>query len=662
METRTIERGRSLAAGAALALGLVLACLLGTAVQAQAAPVPDDGALPAVEEVQATGKIVIDEPAAPAPPAPEAAAPAEEPAAPVAPAPAEEPAVPAEEPAAPEAQATGKVAVDEPAAPAPAPVAPAPAPAAPETAPVQAAAPADESAPLETFAAAKKGWQKEHGTWYYYGAKQAQYTGFKKIEGKYYFFSQYGSMSSDQWQNVNGYWYYFKPVKDGKAPALANGLKKLDTYSREAVVYKKGKQTTEKYVDGTYYLFDAAARMKTGLQKVGKSSYYFDAAGRMQDGFVTIQGKRYRFLDTTIHGNGPAKLVTKLTARPYYVFEAKTVPNEVKRYTWYLSSAKGEVYTGWKTIAGKRYFFSEGVMAQGSYVIEGKHYYFAGGLNTADGKSPLITRLTQTKSTWLNEYYISTDKKGNDRYYRRVSVSYNWVNAGSDGVLQSGWLTQGRNRYYFSEGEWDYGVMAQGLTYIDGKDYYFYGATQERGGKTPLVTKLTQVKVSGFDYETNKWKTSYGWRNANADGTVKAGLQKVGRATYFFSESGQMLSGWQSVEGKQYYFNLNAKTGRAPAVVNGIKIVKEQEYVYNSKTGTYSSKLVAKKYCFDKNGAAKLGWQQDAKKNWYYFQAWSPTSYSGAAALTNTTQWINGETYTFDKTGKLTKPKSPKKS
>jgi glucan-binding YG repeat protein len=655
MATRTIDKGRSLTAGIVLVLGLVLACLLGTAVQAQAAPVPDDGALPAVEEVQATGRIVIDEPAAPVPAAP--AAPAEEPAAPVAAAPAEA-AVPAEEPAAPEVQATGKVAVDEPAAPAPVEAAPAPTPAEPEAVPVEADEPAEESAPLETFAAAKKGWQKEYGTWYYYGAKQVQYTGFKKIEGKYYFFSQYGSMSSDQWQNVNGYWYYFKPVKGGKAPALANGLKKLNTWTYEVDVYKKGKVIREKVAMGTYYLFDAAARMKTGLQKVGKSTYYFDATGRMQDGYVTIKGTRYRFLDTTIHNNGPAKLVTKLTAKPYYTLEAKTVPNEVKRYNWYLSSAKGEVYTGWKTIAGKRYFFSEGVMIQGSYLIDGKRYYFNGGLNTADGKAPLITKLTQTKNAWLNSYPVSTDKKGNTRYYRRVNVSYNWVYAGSDGVLKSGWLTQGRNRYYFS----DYGTMEQGRAYIDGKDYYFYGATQDRGGKSPLVTKLTKIKSSGWDYGTNKWTTSYSWQNANSDGTVKAGLQKVGRATYFFDEMGGMLSGWQSVEGKQYYFNLNAKTGLAPAVVNGIKVLKVQEYVYDPKTGTGAYKPVAKKYCFDKNGAAKIGWQQDAKKNWYYFQSpWGP-SFEGAAALTNTTQWINGETYTFDKTGKLTKPKSPKKS
>jgi glucan-binding YG repeat protein len=723
MVTRTIERGRSLAAGAALALGLVLACLLGTAVQAQAAPVPDDGALPAIEEVQATGRIVIDEPAAPVPAAPEAVAPAEEPAAVVAEpaAPAEEPAPVAapDEPAVDDVQATGKVIVAEPAAP----VADEPTVASEPAAPAEEATEAtEEPTPIETFATpAKNKWvQESWGTWYYYGADGAPFTGLRQIDKKFYYFASYGGMQSGH-ININGYWYYFTAPKskpDAKAPALANGLKRFSIYDYKMNIYKNGKQVELKYSDGSYGLFDVQGRMKTGLQKVGKGSkakyYYFGSDGYMRAGTYIVKGKLRQFVDTSVYRNGTAPMVTKLTRAPYYTLGTKQDATSVKRYSWYLSAATGEVYSGWKTIAGKRYFFVDGSMQSGLQEINGQYYYFRGGLNTADGKAPLATGMFRTLYAGWDPVH-TTDVK---TYYQ-----WHWSNPG--GTVGSGWLTQGSNRYYLSI----YGEMVSGLREINGKYYYFNEQNYEKGGKTPLVTKLTRVKTMYFNSSRNRYMPTYTWHYSHADGTVGSGWLTQGSQRYYFYPAGTMATGLQEIVGNWYYFNPEKVEtgGMAPLVtkltkvtlkywdttkkryvtdvswhnanpngtvkigaqtikgkryyfdsigrmVSGWREVEGQMHYYylNEDTGLatelrngikviyeddyYSGKMVSHKYYFDKNGVNKGGWKQDAKKNWYYFGSYY---YGGFRAYTDGTWWINGKDYTFDTAGRLVNPKRP---
>jgi glucan-binding YG repeat protein len=619
-----------LVVGIVLALALALAYLLGTTTLAQAAPASDEAL-----DAQATGEIVKE---APAVPAETPAAPAEEAVA--------EPVV--EEPEA--VQATGEIVKEEPAAPAETPAAPA---ASEEPVAVDEPEEASEIVPLTTYAPLQTGWVKtEYGDWQYFDSKGNAVQGLKTIDGKKYFFYPYGYMAFDTWEQVNGSFYFFKPTKAGeKAPALTNGLKRPFLYKTSTTIWQNGKQVKKSYSYGTYYLFDKSGKALTGLRKVGNKTYYFDSSGALRSGLVTIKGKLYNFVDTTVYGNGPAALVTKLTKDAYYTLSPKAKKfTSVKRYNWYWSDSKGVVFSGWKKISGKWYYFSRGTMVSGQQTIGAKQYYFKGQVNTADGKSPLATGLFRSIENVSQDYYQPS----------KLDISYSWYYADSDGVLGSGWLKNGKNWYYFNSTNHK---MVSDAWNIDGQVYYFNTQNVDKGGKAPLVTKLTQVKRVLVDddyyYETGKYraKTVYEWHHANADGTVKTGLQKIGANTYYFDIWGEMLSGWQSAEGKTYYFKLNEKTGRAIALVNGIKVIKGTEWLYDGP-GAGSEQTVSKRYFFDKNGVNKSGWQQDSKKNYYYFELPYPSPYEGAAAVTGT-KWINGKTYTFDKDGKLTSPTKP---
>ncbi len=73
--------------------------------------------------------------------------------------------------------------------------------------------------------AAKKGFVKKSGKWYYY-KNGRKVTGLNKISGKYYFFDKKGVMQSGK-KTVSGFTYYFNKAKDGKAPALTDKSKKI---------------------------------------------------------------------------------------------------------------------------------------------------------------------------------------------------------------------------------------------------------------------------------------------------------------------------------------------------------------------------------------------------------------------------------------------------
>jgi glucan-binding YG repeat protein len=640
MASHAISKSRALVVGVALALALALTYLLGATTLAQAAPAPDEKPAP-----QATGAIVEEVPAAPV----------EEPAAPVADEIVREvPAAPDEKPA---PQATGAIVEEVPAAPVEEPAAPV---ADDEPAAAEEPVVAAEVTPLTTYAPLETGWAKTtDGQWQYFDANGNAIQGLQTIEGKTYFFYEWGYMASDDWENVNGYFYFFKPTAPGeKAPALANGIKRPKEREVTTTIWQNGKEVEKKYTDGLYYLFDKAGRMLTGFRKVGSKYYYFATWGAMQEGVIAIRGQLRRFVDTSVYGNGPAALVTRLTADAYYTHNYKGKLTDVKRYDWYLSSKTGVVFSGWRKIASKWYYFEDGKMISGFRAIGGQKYYFKGGINTRDGKAPMATGLFKTITSVDEAYYQDG----------LALASYSWYSAGSDGALASGWLKKGKNWYYFNPSSYR---MVSGHQYIDAKDYYFNQQNVEKGGAAPLVTKLTKVKTIVYEYddETDKYtaKTVYQWHNANADGTVKIGWLKKGASTFYFDTWGYMVNGWNNIEGKTYYFKLNEKTGTAAALLNGIKVIKEKEYDYwDSVKDVPVYKEVPVYYFFDKNGVNKSGWQQDAQKNYYYF---APQWYSyngnldyygsGAPALTDTTQWINGKDYTFDKDGKLTSPTKP---
>ncbi len=139
------------------------------------------------------------------------------------------------------------------------------------------------------------GWQKTSGgKSYYLDENGERLTGLCKIGSKWYLFSSGGILKTG-WRKVNGKKYYFDPEKNG---ARARGW--TDIGSKR-------------------YYFKSNGRYKTGWMKKSGKYYYFRSNGTMVKGWKTISGKRYYFLKTT--GERAAGAVT--IKKKKYVFSKK---------------------------------------------------------------------------------------------------------------------------------------------------------------------------------------------------------------------------------------------------------------------------------------------------------------------------------------------------
>ena len=198
------------------------------------------------------------------------------------------------------------------------------------------------------------GWQKETWTdsydgttytyWYYAQPNGALVTGWKKIDGVWYYFNKWGYMYNDivntkigdnhyafrgSGAMVEDSWYsktwtyddgttYTDWVYANKDGSLATGWKKIN--GTWYYFDKYGWMMADYWVSGdeegkTFYYVDESGAMVTGWEKLGDDWFYFDANGvwvtnswikdgdtwyyveytMLKDGTYTIDGKEYTF-------------------------------------------------------------------------------------------------------------------------------------------------------------------------------------------------------------------------------------------------------------------------------------------------------------------------------------------------------------------------------
>lgn len=170
----------------------------------------------------------------------------------------------------------------------------------------------------------RAGWNKVGNYKVYYNANGRLITGWKKINGKI---------------------YYFRKKAKGDAPV--------------------------------------GSRL-TGFQVIGKRTFYFNEIGVLQTGWQTIEGKRYYFRTDGEYGNRGTMYtgLKKIEEKKYY-FTArgfmKTGWITYNEKTYYFSKSKkvserGTAYTGWQTIGEDRYYFTQNGVLKKNCWISNKYY------------------------------------------------------------------------------------------------------------------------------------------------------------------------------------------------------------------------------------------------------------------------------------------------
>lgn len=445
------------------------------------------------------------------------------------------------------------------------------------------------------------GWTKVYGYWYYTQNGRV-YTGNLSLEDGDFFLdyntgrmlldaeysgSYYGADGRRQsgWKWIDGYWYYYKANHykaqngiydiDGKRYCFGNGGKLLanttyydswenrmyvvdasgivsDDYTvTEGIVYYNGSAYLPDYEGwyGDYYFSDGQMVINNIIYDNG-AHYYLDAHGKyIRNGWYN-RNERLKDYDGTwswLYADASGKLYYDEWAyigNSWYYFRngymlsngIEYIPTE-NRYAEFDASGKylryveenGELPTGtpntWEYIGGKfRYYNSTGTAVRDAALyIDGDWYAFDGnGYMLAD---------TFSSNHYYNEYYYTSSGARLEAPNQWRIINGDWFYFGPDSSVVDGWIDINGTRYYLDINNHDYDTdettleseLYTGYRCIDGKVFYFY----ENGACYGEYVGDGWLQLANGDFVYFK------------DGKLlKNGVYSIGGAKYYFYYNG----------------------------------------------------------------------------------------------------------------------------
>ena len=214
---------------------------------------------------------------------------------------------------------------------------------------------------------------------------------------------------------------------------------------------------------------------------------------------------------------------------------------------WYWYEGSNYV-TGWKEINSVWYYFNTAGVMQTSQWIE--NYYVL-----ADG--------TMAKSQWIGNDYV--DASGLWQSNRWMNDGQWWYRYGDGSYPVAKFDTINGKKYYFDNS----GYMVTGWKLIVIDWYYFNGSgcmikdqwignyyigKDGKMAKSQWVGKYC-VDASGV-WQPDRWINDGQWWYRYGDGSYpKEKFDVIGDNVYYFDKNGYMVTGWNCIDKKWYYFN-----------------------------------------------------------------------------------------------------------
>lgn len=412
------------------------------------------------------------------------------------------------------------------------------------------------------------GWKKLNGKWYYFSEDTARklVDGDYEINGSSYYFDEAGIMKTG-WIRT-GYYDGYDHYVENYLYADANGKLKQDVWmkSGDKWYYFNGVYMAKGIVriGDVYHSFEADGTWNrqlpsatNGWIKVASVWYYFENNQLITDETKVIGGKKYCFDDDG------SMFVNVSVNNSYYGANGAALKNQWREVTpgkWeYYDSDYQRINSGWKVINGSKYYFVDNYAVCRDMVIDNVLYHFTtGGVLTGSA-----TALVSGWNMINGDYYYFADNK-----------------------LATGIQKIGKNKYIFDMN----GKMLYGRTYNINEadpDLHYYCYLDKNGAML-----------------TDGWSADHE-HYANAEGALLTGVQMIDGKSYVFTEYGTLCHNEQIMS-----------------------IDRKKIYITNAR-GEVSQTI----------SASKSGWIQDNFKRWYYSQ--------NGTFMKNRKCVIGGKTYYF---------------
>ena len=332
-----------------------------------------------------------------------------------------------------------------------------------------------------------------------------------------------------------------------------------------------------------------------------------------------------------------AALLTALAAVPAGASAAET-SEKVPAYTWstdedgriYCTDYNGDYMTGEQTIGGQDYLFSStGVLRTGWRTVGGRRLYFSpetgkavyGWLEYNGDKYYIDSEDGKVKGIYITDdagYFFDLSYGALRKNEGTVSYEGKTYYVNADGSLATGAVEINGVPFVFSSEDY---TIATGWQEVDGK--YFYYRPEDSAFVTGLIT------LDGKDYYIDAQK-----------GRVTGAFEYEGN-DYFADENGELVSGWALVGDKYYYFSEDHTRQY------GFMKLGDDWYYSDEENGRYTGEFQvgSNYYIADADGIIQTGWQTVNGTRRYY----SPDTLAYAMGPTE----IDGKTYLFSNTGDL---------
>ena len=453
-------------------------------------------------------------------------------------------------------------------------------------------------------------WYETH----YYGAEGKTLTGLQIIDGKQYYFDEYGGLyiatsivtedgkcyycdpngianeiSGNGWKKIGNDYIY---VKDGQI--LQNCVVKIDGlyygFATSGVMYKNTMFSL--WNDEGYNCYWASMSGALYTNKWGDDTsigiYYYGADGKAYKNIQTIDGIQYGF---DSYGRLVQSFFTFENGAYYYCDAQGRIEGMMHNNQWY------------QTKGGDWYYVKDNTIARSCTVqINGKWYKFDWLGKMETGELNMNADGSLRTNTWIydGEYWYYSGEDGQyyrDGIYEIAGVKYHFSNGANMTVLD---IVYDNGIYYEADASGHLTLISNNEWILIGNDYYY----TENG----TIVKSSMRKINGVYYVFD------------ASGKMGTDGEYIcGSVTCRARADGSLyVSQWyQDVDGSWYYYDQNAA-----GVANGKVEINGVTYLFNSTRAMKTNGVIqvgANYYLADENGiwVQTPGWVQKGGC-WYY--------------------------------------------